>query len=100
MTDSIAGMLTFPLVRLGVTGVRRLLNTAQAMASAGIIPGILTCLFSGSVSAFGLYLLSLCATKTQHRRASFYAVAQLTYPKAAVFFDAAIAIKCLGVSTR
>ncbi|KAF8745467.1 hypothetical protein AX14_008894 [Amanita brunnescens Koide BX004] len=78
-----SGMLTFPL----------------AMASAGIIPGILTCLFSGSVSAFGLYLLSLCATKTQHRRASFYAVAQLTYPKAAVFFDAAIAIKCLGVST-
>jgi len=68
------------------------------MASAGIIPGIITCLFCGCISAFALYLLSLCATKTQHRRSSFYAVAQLTYPKAAVFFDAAIAIKCLGVS--
>ncbi|TFK39871.1 transmembrane amino acid transporter protein-domain-containing protein [Crucibulum laeve] len=77
-----SGMLTFPL----------------AMASAGIIPGMITCVFSGCVAAFGLYLLSLCATKTQHRRASFHAVAQLTFPKAAVFFDAAIAIKCFGVS--
>ncbi|KAF9454254.1 AAAP amino acid transporter, partial [Macrolepiota fuliginosa MF-IS2] len=77
-----SGMLTFPL----------------AMASAGLFPGILTCIFSGSVAAFGLYLLSLCAAKTQHRRASFHAVSQLTFPKAAVFFDAAIAIKCFGVS--
>ncbi|KAL1667106.1 transmembrane amino acid transporter protein-domain-containing protein [Schizophyllum commune] len=77
-----SGMLTFPL----------------AMASAGIIPGIITCIFSGSVAAFGLYLLSLCATKTPHRRSSFFAVAQMTFPRAAVFFDAAIAIKCFGVS--
>lgn len=77
-----SGMLTFPL----------------AMASAGIIPGMITCLFSGSVSVFGLYLLSLCAVKAPHRRASFFAIAQLTFPKAAVFFDAAIAIKCFGVS--
>jgi amino acid permease len=27
-------------------------------------------------------------------------VAELTYPKAAIFFDAAIAIKCFGVSIR
>ncbi|KAG7094069.1 hypothetical protein E1B28_007689 [Marasmius oreades] len=77
-----SGMLTFPL----------------AMASAGIIPGIITCIFSGSVAAFGLHLLAICATKTTHRRSSFFAVAQLTFPKAAVFFDAAIAIKCFGVS--
>ncbi|RDB23312.1 Vacuolar amino acid transporter 5 [Hypsizygus marmoreus] len=77
-----SGMLTFPL----------------AMASAGIIPGIITCILSGSVAGFGLYLLSLCATQTPHRRSSFFAVAQLTFPKAAVFFDAAIAIKCFGVS--
>ncbi|GLB41828.1 putative transmembrane amino acid transporter protein [Lyophyllum shimeji] len=76
------GMLTFPL----------------AMASAGIIPGIITCIFSGSVAGFGLYLLTLCATQTAHRRASFFAVSELTFPKAAVFFDAAIAIKCFGVS--
>ncbi|KAI0031439.1 vacuolar amino acid transporter 5 [Vararia minispora EC-137] len=66
-----SGMLTFPLV----------------LASAGIIPGILTCLLAGSVSAFGLYLLSVCARHTPHRRASFFAVANLTFPRAAVFFD-------------
>ncbi|KAF9565815.1 hypothetical protein CPC08DRAFT_704250 [Agrocybe pediades] len=75
-------MLTFPL----------------ALASAGMIPGMITCVLSGSVAAFGLYLLSLCATKAQHRRASFHAISQLTFPGAAVFFDAAIATKCFGVS--
>ncbi|KAI0640806.1 transmembrane amino acid transporter protein-domain-containing protein [Trametes meyenii] len=77
-----SGMLTFPL----------------ALSSAGIIPGMITCLFSGGVAGFGLYLLSLCAVKAPHRRASFFAVAELTFPRAAVFFDAAIAIKCFGVS--
>ncbi|KAF9525338.1 transmembrane amino acid transporter protein-domain-containing protein [Crepidotus variabilis] len=77
-----SGMLTFPL----------------AFASAGIVPGMLTCVFSGAVASFGLYLLSLCATKTSHRRASFHAVSQLTFPGAAIFFDAAIAVKCFGVS--
>jgi amino acid permease len=70
------------------------------MASAGIIPGIITCIFSGVVAAFGLYLLSLCAGYTHHRRSSFFAVAELTFPRAAVFFDAAIAAKCFGVSIR
>ncbi|KAJ4469594.1 transmembrane amino acid transporter protein-domain-containing protein [Lentinula aciculospora] len=77
-----SGMLTFPL----------------ALASAGILPGMLTCVLSGSIAAFGLYLLSLCAAKTPHRRSSFFAVAQMTFPRAAVFFDAAIATKCFGVS--
>ncbi|KAI9440368.1 transmembrane amino acid transporter protein-domain-containing protein [Lactarius indigo] len=71
---------------------------SSAFASAGIIPGMLTCLFSGAVGAFGLYLLSACARKAPHRRASFFTVATLTFPRAAVFFDAAIAIKCFGVS--
>ncbi len=70
------------------------------MASAGVIPGMITCLFSGSVAVFGLYLLSLCARHTPHRRASFFSVAHLTFPRAAVFFDAAIAVKCFGVSIR
>ncbi|KAG2132787.1 vacuolar amino acid transporter 5 [Suillus clintonianus] len=77
-----SGMLTFPL----------------AMASSGIIPGIITCIFSGGVGAFGLYLLSLSARRAPHRSSSFFAVAQLTFPQAAIFFDAAIAIKCFGVS--
>ncbi|KAI0318384.1 transmembrane amino acid transporter protein-domain-containing protein [Amylostereum chailletii] len=48
-----SGMLTFPL----------------ALASAGIIPGIITCVFSGGVAVFGLYLLTACARKAPHRRA-------------------------------
>ena len=72
----------------------------QAMASAGLIPGMITCVFSGSVGGFGLYLLSRCAAKAPHRRSSFFAVAEMTFPQAAVFFDAAIAIKCFGVSIR
>lgn len=55
-------------------------------------------MFSGGASAFGLYLLSRAAPKTPYRRSSFFAVAQQTYPEAAIFFDAAIAIKCFGVS--
>lgn len=61
---------------------------------------MITCLFSGGVAAFGLHLLSLCAAQAPHRRASFFAVAEMTFPRAAVFFDAAIAIKCFGVSIR
>lgn len=93
-------MLTFPLVSSQNGSQYDVLTKYQAMASAGMIPGMITCIFSGSVAAFGLYLLSLCAAQTSHRRASFFAVAQLTFPKAAVFFDAAIAIKCFGVSIR
>ena len=70
------------------------------MASAGLLPGMVTCLFSAAVAAFGLYLLSLCATKAPHRKASFFAISELTFPRAAIFFDAAIAIKCFGVSIR
>ena len=72
----------------------------QAMASAGIIPGMISCLVCGFIAAFGLYLLSRCAQYTAHRSASFFAVAKLTFPNAAVFFDAAIATKCFGVSIR
>lgn len=70
------------------------------MASAGIIPGILTCFFSGAIAALGLFFLSKCAAKAPHRRSSFFAVSQMTFPKAAVLFDAAVVIKCFGVSIR
>ena len=70
------------------------------MASSGIIPGVLTCVFSGVVGAFGLYLLARCAQYAPHRRSSFFVVAKLTFPQVAVLFDCAIAIKCFGVSIR
>jgi amino acid permease len=70
------------------------------MASAGVVTGMFTCLFSGCVAAFALYLLSLCAQHAPHRKSSFFAISEITFPRAAVFFDAAIAIKCFGVSIR
>ena len=70
------------------------------MASSGLIPGIISCIFSGSVAALGLWFLSRCASQCPPRRSSFFAVANLTYPSLAVFFDVAIAIKCFGVSVR
>ncbi|KAF8519006.1 transmembrane amino acid transporter protein-domain-containing protein [Hysterangium stoloniferum] len=81
-----------------IMGEQNVASPSTSVASSGLLPGILTCLFSGGVGAFGLYLLSVTATRTAHRRASFFAVSQLTFPKAAIFFDAAIAIKCFGVS--
>jgi len=76
-------------------------KTAGREGHATIASGIgnlANTIVGSGASAFGLYLLSRAATKTPHRHSSFFAVAKLTYPKAAVFFDAAIAIKCFGVS--
>jgi amino acid permease len=70
------------------------------MSSCGLIPGMISCALSGGIAGFGLYLLSRCATEAPKRRSSFFAVAKLTYPSLAIFFDAAIAIKCFGVSIR
>ena len=70
------------------------------MASVGIIPGILTCFSSGAIAALGLFFLSKCAAKAPHRRSSFFAVSQMTFPKASIFFDGAVVIKCFGVSIR
>lgn len=54
-------------------------------------------LWSGLMAAFGLYLQSRCARYLDRGTASFFALSQITYPNAAVIFDAAIAIKCFGV---
>lgn len=68
----------------------------SAMSSFGIIPGILVIVFSAFTSGFGLYLQSRCARYIERGNASFFSLSQLTYPNAAVVFDAAIAIKCFG----
>lgn len=68
------------------------------MASVGLIPAIFLILFAATTSALGLYYLSRCAARTEGRNASFFAISQLTWPSAAIFFDLAIAIKCFGVS--
>jgi len=68
-----------------------------AMSHMGILLGTFVILWSGTAAAFGLYLQSRCARYLERGTASFFALSQITYPNAAVIFDAAIAIKCFGV---
>ncbi|KAJ1679072.1 hypothetical protein EV182_002786, partial [Spiromyces aspiralis] len=75
-----------------------MLAMPAAMASIGLGLGICVILLSALASALGLHLLACNARKTHGRNSSFFAVASLTYPQATVLFDAAIAIKCFGVS--
>lgn len=67
------------------------------MSHMGILLGIFVILWSGLTAAFGLYLQSRCARYLERGTSSFFALSQITYPNAAVIFDAAIAIKCFGV---
>ncbi|KAI1324570.1 transmembrane amino acid transporter protein-domain-containing protein [Xylariaceae sp. FL0255] len=69
----------------------------SALSHFGIVLGIIVILWGGFTSAFGLYLQSKCARYLDRGSSSFFALSQLTYPNAAVIFDAAIAIKCFGV---
>lgn len=63
----------------------------------GILLGTIVILWSGVTAAFGLYLQSRCSRYLDRGTSSFFALSQITYPNAAVIFDAAIAIKCFGV---
>lgn len=68
-----------------------------AMKQNGILLGSLLILLSGSAAASGLYLQGLCSSFLPRGKASFFAVAQITYPSLSVVFDLAIAVKCFGV---
>ncbi|BCS29463.1 putative amino acid transporter [Aspergillus puulaauensis] len=68
-----------------------------AISHMGIVLGVFVILWSGVTAGFGLYLQSRCAQYLDRGSASFFALSQITYPNAAVIFDAAIAIKCFGV---
>ncbi|WZH41818.1 Aa_trans domain-containing protein [Fusarium acuminatum] len=69
----------------------------SVMSHMGIMLGVVLILWSGLTAAFGLYLQSRCARYLDRGTSSFFALSQITYPNAAVIFDAAIAIKCFGV---
>ncbi|KAK0725897.1 putative transporter protein [Lasiosphaeris hirsuta] len=69
----------------------------SAMSHFGVTLGVVLIVWCGLTSAFGLYLQSRCARYIDRGSSSFFALSQLTYPNAAVVFDAAIAIKCFGV---
>ncbi|ORY95058.1 transmembrane amino acid transporter protein-domain-containing protein [Syncephalastrum racemosum] len=75
-----------------------LLAMPAAVASVGLLPGMLVIMLSGIASSMGLYFLSRSAARTEGRHASFFAISKLTWPNLAVFFDLAIAIKCFGVA--
>ncbi|RUS15366.1 transmembrane amino acid transporter protein-domain-containing protein [Endogone sp. FLAS-F59071] len=75
-----------------------MLAMPSAIASVGLIPGIFVIIYSALASGLGLYFLSRAAARTEGRHASFFAISKLTWPSLAVLFDAAIAIKCFGVS--
>lgn len=68
-----------------------------ALSHMGITLGVLVIIWSGVTAGFGLYLQTRCARYLDRGSASFFALSQITYPNAAVIFDAAIAIKCFGV---
>ncbi|RUP48034.1 transmembrane amino acid transporter protein-domain-containing protein [Jimgerdemannia flammicorona] len=75
-----------------------MLAMPSAIASIGLIPGIFIIVYSATASSLGLYFLSKAAARTEGRHASFFTISKLTWPGAAILFDAAIAIKCFGVS--
>lgn len=68
-----------------------------ALSRMGILLGVIVILWAGLTAGFGLYLQTRCARYLERGSASFFALSQITYPNAAVIFDAAIAIKCFGV---
>lgn len=67
------------------------------MSHMGIILGSVVIIWSALTAAFGLYLQSKCARYLDRGSSSFFALSQITYPNAAVIFDAAISVKCFGV---
>ncbi|KAK0522320.1 hypothetical protein OC842_006502 [Tilletia horrida] len=75
-----------------------MLSLPHAIASTGLLLGLLMVVFCGFTSALGLYLLTRCADKLGGRRTSFFEIASRTVPGGAKWFDAAIALKCFGVS--
>ncbi|OLY85753.1 Vacuolar amino acid transporter 5 [Smittium mucronatum] len=71
-----------------------LLAMPFAVSKVGLFLGLALVVFSGMTSGLGLYLLAKCAEKVPLRKSSFFSVSELTYPKAGIFFDLAVAIKC------
>lgn len=59
----------------------------SAFSAMGLVPGIMSCLISATTAAFGLYLLSRCATQVgqrpgdEGRKASFNEVARISFGK-------------------
>ena len=85
------------MLRLTIVVGAGVLAMPLALSRMGVLPGIIIILWSGLTAGFGLYLQTRCARYLERGSASFAALSQMTYPNAAIIFDAAIAIKCFGV---
>jgi len=85
-----------PLTLATVVGAG-VLAMPLALSHMGIFLGTFVIIWAGLTAGFGLYLQTQCAKYLERGSASFFALSQITYPNAAVIFDAAIAIKCFGV---
>ena len=92
------GVIANRLLWCAVVGAG-ILAMPKAMSKFGMTLGVLVVVFSGCCAGFGLYLQARCAKYVERGSASFFALSQLTYPNAAVIFDAAIAIKCFGATS-
>lgn len=75
-----------------------MLSLPVAMASIGVVPGIILLTVAALFSAFGLHILSVCADKVG-RKSSVFVLSQVTYPKVGILFDIAVIIKCFGVAS-
>ena len=74
-----------------------MLSMPYSVAACGALPGAFLILLCGCMSWLGLHFLSRAATHTKPARSSsFAALADITYPRASILFDSAIAIKCAG----
>jgi len=68
-----------------------------ALSHMGILLGTIVIIWAGATAGFGLYLQTRCARYLERGSSSFFALSQITYPRASIIFDGAIAIKCFGV---
>ncbi|KAK9238247.1 transmembrane amino acid transporter protein-domain-containing protein [Lipomyces kononenkoae] len=74
-----------------------ILAMPYALKNDGVFLGFLVILVSGFTAGAGLFLQYRCSRYLDRGTASFFAIAQKTYPSLAAVFDTAIAIKCFGV---
>jgi len=75
-----------------------MLTIPYAMATIGLVNGIIAIIFFGFMSFTTLTLLGECAKSVGGRHVSFFSLSSLTYPRLSIIFDLAVGIKCFGVS--
>lgn len=74
-----------------------ILGLPQAIVKFGLVTGVSLMFAAAFFATFGLHILNVAAMQLG-RKSSFAGLCSLTYPKAAFWFDFAIAIKCVGTT--